>query len=46
MKMWPLKETLLKDLRIKSSIRLDFKYQFFMSDEIEQKNQNEAKAKP
>lgn len=44
--MWPLGETLLKDLRIKSWIRLDFKYQSFVSDEIEQKSQKEAKAKP
>lgn len=45
MKMWPLGETLLKDLRIKSWIGLDFKYQLFVSDEIEQKSQKEAKAK-
>lgn len=43
--MWPLGETLLKDLRIKSWIRLDFKYEFFVSDEIEQKSQKQAKAK-
>lgn len=45
MKKWPLGETLLKDLRIKSWIRWDFKYQFFVSDEIEQKSQKKAKAK-
>lgn len=43
--MGPLGETLLKDLRIKFWIRLDFKYEFFVSDEIEQKSQKEAKAK-